>query len=603
MKRILFLSVLLSTSICYSQTVTTVTLAVAENSFTDSGNPSSLNNTATTSSVYVTSTAYYRAFYKFNLGSIPPKSVIVSAMLILTPSGTENVTASNSNELWVDVCNSDWLSTNLTHNSGISNNIMVLPVAISNLDLNGKRNIQLASHVQAMVDGRIPNYGWRIRRNPEGTATLTTRYASKVHINSASRPQLEVKYYTPATVSAATVVHASSGSSNGSISPTIVGGSSTTRSYQWYSAGTGTITPISGTAGTSLNLTSRPAGWYGLKSWGTTPEDTLFQAFLIGTKCDMTEISFNPGPDYIDDAMIYNYTAGSGLSTQNYSQSNSGGSNTIIAEQWLGFDGIHWYNKSSLLKFKLWVDPALEFLEAKMTLSGAVHTPLDRTNESKITQIASYWKETGVSYSIRPALGTISVNLANMPSGNGNSIIELKDFFNFWKNDNINNFGLDFSLQNYLTTPTTGAARTRQSYYSSDNASNRPMINFKVSIVNGCDLNSYARFRESLDASFVRTIQGQLKIQFNEDYDQKAGRFTKLVLYDAVTNIRKAGINNDGSIIATGVPLLPSKLLEFDYNQHVLSLTAYSLVIGNTYVLELTNSVGEKTFIKFKYYN
>lgn len=595
MKRTLLLSILLSTFFCYSQSVSSVVLSATENSFTDSGNPSAINYTALTSSVYVNASLnYFRLFVKFDLSSIPSDAVIVSAVMRFTPSGTENIVASNSTELYLEACNTLWSQTTLSHSSGISPNGVLGTIGLSNL-VSTKREFNVLSHVQAMVDRRVPNYGWRMRRNPEGSTTLTTRYVSKNHTNSAFRPQLEVYYYTPAYVSAATVVHASSGASNGSISPTILLGSSATRSYQWYNS-TGAI---SGAAGTALNLTSQPFGWYGLKSWGTTAGDTLFQAFLIGTKCEMVDIAFNPGPNYIDDATLYNYTSGSGLSIVDNGQTNYGSNSSNITEQWL--NGTTWYNRSSLIKFKLWVDPALEVIEAKMTMYGLAHNPLERPNDSKLTQLAALWKETGVSYNIRPAVGSTFVTIGNMSAGTGNSIVELKDFFNSWKTNNIANYGLDLSLQNYLSPPVSGTTQTRQSYQSSDNT-NKPSISFKVSWVNnGCDFNSYSRFKDALDASFVRTIQGQLKIQFNEDYDQKAGRFAKLVLYDAANNSIKAGINNDGTMIGTA--LLPAKLLEFDYNQHILDLTSYSLVVGNTYILELTNSVGEKSYIKFKYYN
>lgn len=599
MKHILFLLILFNTCISYSQFVVPVSLQATENTFTDSGNPSAINYMATTSSVYVDgSLNIFRLFIKFNLSSIPANAVITSAIMRFSPSGTEGVMTPVSTELTMDACNTNWSQTTLNHSSGsgiIGNPILGnIPTSNYNATLL-KREFIVTNHVQAMVDGRVPNYGWRIKRTNEGSTTTTTKYVSKNGISTLARPTLDISYYVPAYVSAATIVHASSGSSNGSISPTILEGSSATRTYQWYDASGAAISPN----GTNLNLTGRAAGWYGLKSSGGTAGDDLYQAFLIGTKCEMVDIAFNPGPNYIDDAMLYNYTYGSGLTIADYRQENYGSNNANIAEQWLNVTT--WYNRSSLIKFKVWVDPALEVLEAKMTMTGLAHNPLERPNDSKLTQITTAWKETGVSYSTRPTLGSSFINIGNMAAGTGNSTIELKDFFNSWKSNNTANYGLDFSLQNYINPPVSGITQTRQSYQSSDNTS-KPSIAFKVSWVqNGCDFNSYARFKESLDASFVRTIQGQLKIQFNEDYDQKAGRFAKLILYDASDNSIKAGINNDGTII--GPLLLPPKVLEFDHNQHVLNIASYSLVTGNTYILELTNSVGEKSYIKFKYYN
>ncbi len=595
MKRIWLLFIVISCSFCYSQSVTTVTLATTEDSYTFSGAPTGIYYTSPTNSVYVdASLNYYRSFYKFDLSSIPLNSVIVTGQLMLTEDGTENVGVVNSTELYVDACNSSWDQTTLNHNSGIQNNPVLPTVSISNHP-GWYRQIELKEHVQAMVDDRVPNYGWRMRRNPENVASLITKYRSKESTaNNNFKPFLYVQYYRRAIVSAAAVVHASGGSSNGSVSPTILYGSSPTRSYQWYNS---LGAQISGA--TSLNLINQPYGWYGLKSWGTTAGDTLFQGFLIGSKCETVDILFNPGADYVDDASINNHTTGSGLGLYDRKQINSASTTLNSTEQWTSGT---WFNRSSFLRFKLWVDPSLAINVANMTMYGSGHYPLHRPNDSKLSLIEEDWIETGISFSNRPAVSSTEfISIPNIPTGNGNFVTDVSGYFNFWKTNNLLNHGWDLSLATFLNPIVSGGTYTRHSYESSDGI-NKPSIAFKVTLLdNTCDFTSYSRFSDVLDGSFVRTIQGKLKIQLNEDYDQKAGRFVKLTLYDASNNQIKAGINHDGSIV--GPALLPAKLLEFDYNQHILDLNSYALVVGNTYILELTNSKSEKTYIKFKYYN
>lgn len=593
MKRIWLLLTVISSTICYSQSVTTISLGATEDTYTFSGNPTGNYYTSTSNWVYVDASGnYYRSFYKFDFSSIPLNSVIVTAQFMLMEDGTENVGLVNSNELYLDACNSSWSQTTLTHNSGIQNNQVLPTITVSNHP-GWYRQFEVKDHLQAMVDNRVPNYGWRLRRNPENTTSLVTKYKSKEGTPTQHRPGMQIMYYRRAIVSAATIVHASGGSSNGSISPTIQYGSSPTRSYQWYNS-SGALS-----GATSLNLTNRPYGWYGLKSWGTTAGDTLFQAFLIGSKCETVDISFTPSGDYVDDATVNNHVTGSGTGIYDRKQTNLSSYAINSTEQWTNGT---WYERSSFLRFKLWVDPAMAVNVADLTMYGSGHYPLHRSNNSKLSRIEEDWIETGISFSNRPAINSTEFTaIPNIPTGNGNFTTDVSEYFNYWKTNNLANYGWDLSLSTYIIPAVSGSTYTRMSFESSDGV-NKPTIAFKVTLLdNTCDFTSYTRFKDVLDGSFVRTIQGKLKIQLNEDYDQKAGRFVKMTLYDAANNQVKAGINHDGSIV--GPALLPAKLLEFDYNQHVLDLTGYSLVVGNTYVLELTNSKNEKSYIKFKYYN
>lgn len=575
----------------FSQSVSSVTLYSVEDAGTRSGALFGGNNMGSNTTMDVAKyvAGVGRSFVKFDLSSIPSDAVIVSAVLRLTPSGTENVTATNSKQLYLDVCNTLWTESTITYSTGISNNTLYPTVDTSNL-VSAKREFIVKGHLQAMVEGRLPNYGWRIRRSDETTTNATSTYFTREDATSSNQPQLYVQYYRRSYVSAATIIHNSSVSGNGSISPTVQYGSSSTKTFRWYNA--------SGTqVGTAQNLTGRTSGWYGLKYWGTTAGDTTYQAFLIGSECEETAITFDPGPNYIDDSRITSLATGGGTTIISYRSMNYPTDN-LTADYWVS--GSDKYESRSLLRFRLWVDPNLQVNSASMTLMGNGHNPLEKTNESEFDRLTANWYETSVGWNNPLTFSsTEKILVTGLPAGNSNLTTDLSAFFNAWKADNTQNYGMLFRLQNLEDS------YSRMQFYSSDatTATNRPKIEFKVSKTLNCDFTSYARFKDVLDGAFVNTFQGKLKIQVTEDYDQKVGQSAKLILYDASNNQIKAGINSNGTVVATGIPLLPSRLLDLDYNQFLLDLTSYSLTTGKYYVLEQTNSIGEKTYIKFKYIN
>lgn len=592
MKRILTLFAFLSCYSVYSQIVTAPTLYSVEDATTSSIFPNDNFGSSGSISITKTRTGIERCFLKFNMASIPSNAVITSAILKLTPSGTENLVAFGSTELYLDVCNTSWTEGNLNHTSNISNNTLFATVETSNFNLTTlKREFQVKDHVQAMVEGRLPNYGWRIRRNDEIT-NATTVYFARENATESNRPQLEIQYYLRSSVSAATIVHTSAlTSTDGSVSPTVINGSSTTKTFRWYDA--------SGTQiATTQNLTGVGKGWYGLEYSGTAAGDVGYQAFLVGTECEEVAITFDPGPNYIDDTWMMDGVEGSGTTIINYTQQNFGSFNEFKTDKWANYAP---YNSRGLLKFRLWVDPNCQINTANMTLYGIEHDPYTRPNDSELLRVTSTWTESGVAFINSPtSTSTGKINIAGVPAGNANVTLNIADFFNIWKTNNTANYGMLLQLQTY-----TGSY-TRMQFNSSDVPAGgprlRPKVELTVNKTSNCTLfTSFASLKDRPDAGYSATFNNTLRFYFVEEYTIDSGKKIPLKLYDE-ENVAIAAIDFNGSAI-NGLPLLPAINYVKDKNFCSLSLSGLGLTTGKFYTLEFTNTIGEKKFLKFKYTN
>lgn len=493
MKRIIILIAFFSAFLGYSQIITAPTIIASADSYVNSGTPAGIYGSLTTLKIQAngSGTAVTRAYLKFDLSSIPANVVITSARLCLVPNGTENVSPTNATELYLEACNSAWVEKTISYAANVVGNDIFSAVTTSNL-VSSVREFQVKDHVQAMIDGRLPNNGWRIRRTSE-TSALNTTYESRE--SAGKEPTLIIQYYSRAYVSAATIVHTSTLSkTDGSISPTVTGGSGT-RTYAWYDA--------SGTQiATTQDLTGIGKGWYGMKSTGADASDVIYQAFLVGTECENVSVSFNPGPDYIDDALLMDRVTGSGTTAVNYGQQNIPSRTVFMDEKW---NDVTWNNGRALMRFRLWIDPNCQVNTADLTLTGAAHDPAQITNASELLKVTSDWNETGVANVNAPtSTATGKISIAGIAAGNSNLTLDIASFFNSWKIKNDANYGMLFQLQSY-----TANSNTRMQFRSSDNATaaNRPQIAFTFT-VNTCNLSrkgtttvSYASTNDYADLS------------------------------------------------------------------------------------------------------
>ena len=140
----------------------------------------------------------WRSFIKFDLNTIPPGSVIVSANLMLFMYQAPV----SSRTLVCDLVNADgWDEGTITWN-----NQPPAMVSVSSITVGTASNVWLSVNVKSSVEkfaskdtaGAMPNFGWRLKDSTESAASQIYWYMySKEHTDSSKRPYLEVKYYPP----------------------------------------------------------------------------------------------------------------------------------------------------------------------------------------------------------------------------------------------------------------------------------------------------------------------------------------------------------------------------------------------------------------------
>lgn len=535
------------------------------------------NGTTMQTNVTTASTNYKRIAIKFDIASlsIPANAVVTGATLTITPSATENTTSM----LLKRITTTTWTEASGTLNPTTTTTNQV---AISGGLLFGKRLIDVTNLVKEIVAGTTTNNGWQISCNPESTTTAGNTYHSRSAANSGDRPQLLINWYVPYSITGATINHENySGAADGSVAVTFSGGSGNPNtSYEWRNSAGTLITSGSGT--TVPTLTGRTYGWYGLKLKGA--HDSLYTAFLIGMDCEIVSISFAPGPEYIDDAYL-NFIAGVGTP-------NDGGNVINLASRSSGIPT----SNSSLIRFRLWMDANSKPLQSNLTMYGSSHNFANGPNDAALVQVTQDWQEYVVKVSTAPTVSTsIQSNLPATTTSNQNQVVDLNAFWNYWKSNNLLNYGM--RLQSVPVSYTMS-----QRFHSGDatTPSNRPKIDFIIDDAT-CDRTVHTLFKRELDAGYATTFNGKLKFWFVEEYQIDPGKKIPLTLYDENNDI-VAGIDINGSALP-GKPLLTAFQYTFDDNRQELNLSSLSLTAGKYYILQLTRSTGEKEYIKFIYTN
>lgn len=397
-----------------------------------------------------------------NPSGIPANAKIFSAKLVLTPI-TDNPAAT----VIAERVENSWTQTTLTHN--IAAGFSYVDEAGSSV-ISGRRTFDLTNQIQAMVAGTIPNYGWRIRHKTETAITpVCTYHTLESTSGSTFFPKLEIQWYIPAQITQVVIDPASTTTATDGNILVQVENSSGTPAYQWFNGSAASVT--GGTAGSAISGATSPKlsgvsyGWYGLRITDALGE-TSYTAFLLGVDCQQVDINFNPGPDYIDDAVL-----NSSNPAVNF------GSNVQLNA--INLKDGNWYSTKSLLKFKLWIHPEMAIAEAQLKLTGISKiNSATRFNASELLKVTQPWEETGVSWSTTPtSVSTTRASIPEMTSATEVKLIETKQFWNSWKLNNAENYGM--LMQLLLYDNVTAAS---QVYHSSDGTTiaSRPQINFKV---------------------------------------------------------------------------------------------------------------------------
>lgn len=544
--------------------------------------PTSNFGTSSSFTIKVSTSSFFsRAFIQFDLSSIPSNAVITQADLRLRIVGSEGSDITNSSFI-ISRANATWDESliNFSNQPTVETSD---EITTSSLFSTTHRAFDVKNHVQKMVKGSVSNHGWMIRRNNESTVTIGSSYNAKEILNS-NIPQLIVSYYVPYQITNATIVHATNSSTNnGSISPVIQFGPGS-NTYKWYKNGT----LISGQ--TNLNISGIGYGWYGLEVSGALGVK-YYYSFLVGVKCGSVQITYSPGPNYIDDAIIYNLNSfGTDYGIQNF------GTTTVIrSETWTSGS---WYNMKSPIRFRLWVDPNLEVNGADLTLFGVAgrHNPLNRSNESEMERITSNWEEMTITYNNAPPVSNdVNVIVPPTTSSTEDKVIDVKSFFNHWKLDNLLNYGMMFQLTSYVNS------YTRMEFHSSDvvDVSKHPSITF--TLFKECDFESHSLLKRNLDGAISPVYNGKLNFAFDEEYNSAPNQYIPFKIYSPQGQL-VAHVTINGSVLVGGTNITP---ILFDSGKMVktLNLSNLGLSANGHYILEVSLLNGDKRFLKFIYKN
>lgn len=436
-----------------AQSITNTTVYSTKDSYTVSSNTSNFGSAASILagiSIRTLTASYNRSFVYFSLSGIDSRAIITSATLKVYQSA--GATSTPSTALVTERITSSWAEGTIASNNEPT--VATADPVSSSTYASNWRSFDVKAHVQKMVNGTFSNEGWRIRYYNEAqtTADLYT-FDSREGTND---PKLEISYYIPFNVSSATINHCTTtGASDGSISVSVANGPSSP-TYQWYNS-SGILS-----GQTSSSITSRPYGWYGLKISGSTG-DPVYMAFIIGVNCQQVAITFDPGKDYIDDAIL--------------SEFKPSEINTTITQFTTGsFQSISWWKRKSTLRFRMWMDNDLTIDSANLYLKGNNHIYANRSNESVLKRVTSYWHEDYVCWSNGPTSTTTNqVSIAQTTSSTQSRVLDIRNFWNTWKSDNTANNGMIMELSTY------GSPAAEMNFYSSDaTTSDDPYINFRV---------------------------------------------------------------------------------------------------------------------------
>lgn len=563
--------------------IQTVTYYGTDDAHVRSSLPTTTHPTANPVLIHVptANTDIYRYFVNFPISSALNGKVIKSAKIQIKRTSE---TGSNLNSSFVlNQVNTAWTENTITWNSASTIGTVGSSVTSSTLESTDWRTFTVTTLVQNIVNGTNTNLGFRIRRNNETVASTVCSYKSGESAQ-ADQPKLVIEYHDPVSLTGASITHASNSSTaDGSITATLANGSGSFQ-YEWYDLSSYWTAAPTLVATTSVpTVTGLAPGCYGLKVSSLVSQDILYYAFIVAAQCEPVNFTFYPGPNFTDDVSLF----------QSSSSPGAGGSQLFEA----GYDGTK--DAVGLMRFRLWLDPAYTALKADLNLSGHSHVvSVSPTNDAAFYMNTADWSENNTTYANKPGINALqTINVPATTTTTQNQTIDLSSFWNTWKTNNLTNFGMRLQLDAY-----GAAVNSWQRFHSTDGTtiSKRPYIVFQIDQVS-CDRTSFTSFKRELDAGYVSTFQGNLKIQFTEEYEQVAGKKVPLKLYDQDHDL-KAAINYDGSAVA-GEPLLPALNYQFDDNRHILNLSTYSLVNGQFYLLELTKSTGEKEYIRFMYSN
>lgn len=511
-----------------------------------------------------------RTYVEFDLSSIPQNAIIISASLELheiITYGTPNILTHRVEQSWAEGSITWSSAPSYSSTDEIDSSSVV----------SGWFTVDVKEHVQNMVAGVYTNFGWVLRHDNElENAQKNKNFTSDDA--ASNKPRLIVKYYLPFRLTNAVITHESfDGEDDGGVAPTFTGGPLGTYSYTWIDASGATV-------GTSQNLTGVPYGWYGLEVSNDSLEHDFYYAFLVGLNCQEVEIEFQPNGNFVDDAMLNDRVF---LSTD-YRIINYPDQLYNVAYEYTNL-----FDQRTLIRFRLWVDPTFTLYDALLNMTGYSHVT-NRPNDAEFAYVEEDWNEYIVTHSSMPSVSTGDIlSIPETTTSNQNlSNFDLSTYWEYWMENNVQNYGMLFRLEEYTNELNSALQR----YYSSDyttTPSYRPKINFRVAVSNPvppdyCD-QIFAKLDRILRGVNYKPYLSHLYFFYDEEYETPNTQLNYKVFsdMDPVTPVMDNSVE-------------PINQIEYGDNRYTLDVG--DLEVGN-YILEVVNDKMEKFYLRFQVEN
>ena len=546
-----------------------------------------------------------RSYISFDLvglisaNQIPSNAVVTNATLSFRIGSETGITNTN---LLLRKVGSNWTETGITFNNQptlLSDNQVTTSTKFTGAEFGNPtpvsdRIFDVTGHIQGFIKSPSTFNGWCLSFLDELdlTTALSAVYRSREYTgcynsgNLSCIPRLYIEYYVPYKLTGATVVNASSATAtNGSISPVIVNGSGN-NSYKWYKNGGTTV------IGTGQNLTGQGPGWYGLEVTGSKG-DKFYMAFIIGNECGATAINFKPGPNYMKTIGIL------GITDFNMYSYNGSGFLPVIGAGYDMPNGNVFSN--TLTKFHLWIPGNLEVNQADLKLYGMINTPHEGASNSVFLSrnTADFSVTDSFDSNVYPGPSTTTTGriMIGTKTGSENAVVDIKNFWNTWKGNNLANYGFTVS-----SAVTNSPELVSQGYHSS--ASNDFNLTPEISLVVSKLCNEsrpFARLlrEEELGAGYVTTDSGKLKFYFEEEYTVSPGKYLEFKIYNGSGQLL-SHVREDGTVLLGTVS--PVQYIKEDFGR-ILNISSLGLQSGKYYRLEVKLINGERRFLKFLYKN
>lgn len=533
---------------------------------------------------------HQRIFVEFDVSSIPSNAIITSATMKLTRNGS----ISGSFDWKTKLITESWDDNLVTASNEPAISILSGDVTSVTATSASVQEMDVTDMVQRMVYGAATNNGWCVQVNNEAASANTGCYFfTSEYTTVASRPQLEIEYYLPVTLSNVVISHESAiGADDGSITLNHSCFDDQGYTYSWIDANGNSA----GSTSSTVNLTDVPFGWYGLEVTGSGNGEKEYFGFLVGTECEEVTIAYTTSPEYTSNAYINDWVTSGGIDYKDYNYGNNAYFRTDNR------NSTTWYDVKSYLDFNTWMDDAFTINQADLLLDGYSHSNSGTTNTAQFNEVTSYWNEEVITWNTDPTNNTtLALTIPNTTSSTQDLTLDMESLWNSWKLDNSGNYGVLFQLQAF-----DDDFNTNQIYYSPNASSaNRPQWTFKLELnhfnnpifCEGAEGLPYNELKKQLDGGYGESYNDTLNFVLDESYEVGTGLYL-------VTSIFNDDNELEASCDAAGTTVdgMPALTYEFDDNRYVMDLSGIAaLVDGEFYVLEVKNTKGDRFYLKFKH--